>query len=184
MFSGLFFVSAICAHENRIAPVLPFGNISFIYPHPVRLIYLPRLGPALASPCPLLGAWLAFGIPPPSLPVRGEAPRKSHPSGSPLGLPVDARLTNQSGNHPGHPCQTIQPITARGSGEDRRRRGGGAGAEGAGLAGRGMGTRHTSTGGRGEGGEVGGRVAYMYMLPENSRPGIVVARRKGGAARV
>ena len=54
MFSGLFFVSVICAHENRIAPVLPFGNISFIYPHPVRLIYLPRLGPALAVPAPCL----------------------------------------------------------------------------------------------------------------------------------
>lgn len=49
------------------------------------------------------------------------------------------------------------------------------------MPGRGMGTRRTPTGGRGEGGEVGGRVAYMYMLPENSRPGIVVARRKGGA---
>ena len=123
MFSGLFFVSAICAHENRIAPVLPFGNISFIYPHPVRLIYLPRLGPALASPCPLLGAWLAFGIPPPSLPVRGEAPRKSHPSGSPLGLPVDTRLTNQSGNHPGitHPAST--PAQSGGDGGRGCRRG-------------------------------------------------------------
>jgi hypothetical protein len=46
-----------------------------------------------------------------------------------------------------------------------------------------MGTRHTPTGGRGEGGEVGGRVAYMYMLPENSRPGIVVARRKAARPR-
>lgn len=82
MFSGLFFVSAICAHENRIAPVLPFGNISFIYPHPVRLIYLPRLGPALARPCPLLGAWLAFGLPPLPVSVRGEAPFKNDPSGS------------------------------------------------------------------------------------------------------
>ena len=57
-----------------------------------------------------------------------------------------------------------------------------SGERGRRLAGRGMGTRHTPTGGRGEGGEVGGRVAYMYMLPEISRPGIVVARRKGGAA--
>ena len=51
------------------------------------------------------------------------------------------------------------------------------------LAGRGMGTRRTPTGGRGEGGEVGGRVAYMYMLPEISRPGIVVARRKAARPR-
>ena len=52
MFSGLFFASVICAHENRIAPVLPFGNISFIYPHPVRLIYLPRAGPTFACGWP------------------------------------------------------------------------------------------------------------------------------------
>lgn len=66
MFSGLFFVSAICAHENRIAPVLPFGNISFIYPHPVRLI--------ISAPSrPQLGAWRAFG-PRPCLCPSGEKP--------------------------------------------------------------------------------------------------------------
>ena len=49
------------------------------------------------------------------------------------------------------------------------------------MPGRGMGTRRTPTGGRGEGGEVGGRVAYMYMLPAILPLGNVVASRKGGA---
>jgi len=43
------------------------------------------------------------------------------------------------------------------------------------MPGRGMGTRRTPTGGRGEGGEVGGRVAYMYMLPAILPLGNVVA---------
>ena len=38
-----------------------------------------------------------------------------------------------------------------------------------------MGTRHTPPGGHGEGGEVGGRVAYRYMLPAILPLGNVVA---------
>lgn len=48
MFSGLFFVSAICAHENHKRPMILFRIISFLYPRPVRLIYLPRPAPRLA----------------------------------------------------------------------------------------------------------------------------------------
>jgi len=144
---------------------LPFGNISFIYPHPVRLIYLPRAGPTLARPCPLLGAWLAFGLPPLPVSVRGEAPFKNDPSGSPSMVGGWPRFRVSPGSWR---RRCWRGCRVRGGGarslERVRRR-----------AGRGMGTRRTSTGGRGEGGEVGGRVAYMYMLPAILPLGNVVA---------
>ena len=72
MFTGLFFASAICAHENHKRPNNLFGIISFLYPRPVRLI--------ISAPSrPQLGAWMAFGPRPLPVPVRGEARRKSNP---------------------------------------------------------------------------------------------------------
>ena len=67
MFSGLSFASVICAHENHKRPNNLFGNISFLYPRPVRLI--------ISAPSrPQLGAWLAFGHRPASAPSRRIGP--------------------------------------------------------------------------------------------------------------
>ena len=109
----------------------PIFAISPESPESCPGVLTPEVSTLLPRPCPLLGVWLAFGLPPPSLPVRGEAPRKSRLIASACsGLETNSKDRPASIHGDGKGADWARPVrvaVADGGGDGRRGAGDAAG---------------------------------------------------------